>query len=225
MGNGIGFEHYFMNYYLYVPFSKSQEEITIFESAKYLLDLNLISIKDKKNSVNNINNIDFFFKELGELFSKMKDYSKCGVDEIKNKLSDANENKKKIYQKELCSLFAKLNNFIDKKEKISEAKSEKDCLVVLAEINNDNKNKNYLNDIANRIIYGDYVNKNESVEVYLHQRTMKKVKYKKRDFCEVHQVDLDKLDKIKNKLQEVYGQENNQEGIFLFLFLSRFYVL
>lgn len=209
MGNGIGFEHYFLNYYLYLPFTKQQEEITIFESAKYLLDLNLITIKNLKNN----NNIDFFFKELNEILSNMKNYSKCEVDEIKNKLLEANENKRKIYQEEISLLALKLNNFIINKSKekdlnIINAESEKDRLIV--------NDKNHLNEIAKKIIYGDYVNKNESVEVYLHQRTMKKVKYKKRDFSEVHQIDLDKLDKIKNKLKEVYAKENN-DGIFLIL--------
>jgi hypothetical protein len=207
MGNGIGFEHYFLNYYLYLPFSKTQEEITIFESAKYLLDLSLISIKDQ----NSKNSIDNFFKELTEVLSNMKNYSKCEIDEIKNKLNQTNENKRIFYRNEINSIMVKLQKFIHDKE-IEIAKC--DLKLVNQDLIDD---KNNLSEISKRIIYGDYISKNESVEVFLHQRTMKKVRYKKRDFSEVHQIDLEKLEKIKIKLKEEYSKNFN-EGIFQFFY-------
>ena len=50
------------------------------------------------------------------------------------------------------------------------------------------------------IIYGDFKYKNEQVEVFLHQRTSKKVKYKKREYAEIHPISVEMLNEIKNDL-------------------------
>jgi len=201
MGNGIGFEHYFLNYYLYLPFSKTQEEMTIFESVKYLLDLNLITIKDEKG----FQTIEKFFKELRDILLIMKKYSACEVEGIKNELYEINEEKRKIYTNEIHNIIKALQKFSDDglKNKLDMTSQSIYNKNIKCEEKND--------EIVKRIIYGDYINKNELVEVYLHQRTMKKVKYKKRDLSEIHQINLDKLDNIKSKLIDVYTQ-GNKEG-------------
>ena len=50
------------------------------------------------------------------------------------------------------------------------------------------------------IIYGDFKFKNEQVEVYLHQRTSKKVKYRKREYAEIHPISSEILIEIKNEI-------------------------
>ncbi len=216
MGNGIGYEHYFLNYYLYLPYSKIQEEMTIFESVKYLLDLNLIELKDHKSK----KYIDVFFRELSDVLLNMKNYSKCEVDQIKKELRQINKIKIILNYTEINNMISILKNFnIEKNYKNISKNDINKSFIGSKEKLNDNINNNLsnsdLNDISKRIIYGDFINKNESVEVFLHQRTMKKVKYKKRDFSEVHQFDIEKLEKIKNKLKEIYSKEGEDGNIFL----------
>ena len=50
------------------------------------------------------------------------------------------------------------------------------------------------------IIYGDFKFKNEQVEVYLHQRTSKKVKYRKREYAQIHPISSEILIEIKNEI-------------------------
>jgi hypothetical protein len=56
------------------------------------------------------------------------------------------------------------------------------------------------NPLLNNITYGDFKYKNEEVEVFLHQRTSKKVKYKKREYAEIHPLEKEIFLEIKDEI-------------------------
>jgi hypothetical protein len=58
-----------------------------------------------------------------------------------------------------------------------------------------------MGDMVRYVVYGDYKYRNEEVEVFLHQRTMKKVKYKKREFDIIHPIDDKVINSVKEKLR------------------------
>lgn len=178
----IGYEHYFMNYYLYLPFSKNQEYLCITETLKLLNEMNLIS-KDE---------VVELVKKVDGLLKKMKKFSTSDIDQIKEKLSLSNkrvlnntvDNLKKEYKK----LFdeSKFNKFLEDNYLNLKFYDEKD-------------------DICNKVIYGDFIHKNENVEVFLHQRTMKKIKYKKREYDFIHPIDSDILNKIVENKNNIFN--------------------
>ncbi len=49
------------------------------------------------------------------------------------------------------------------------------------------------------IIYGDYRFKNQKVEVYLNQRSSKKVKYKKKEYDEIHPIEKEVISLIRSE--------------------------
>ena len=90
---------------------------------------------------------------------------------------------------EKIKLLSQFNNL--------EVKEIKNCLKIL----NPNNQKNQ---ILKGITYGDFKYKNEQVEVFLHQRTSKKVKYKKREYSEIHPLNEKVIDEI---LREIKSTE------------------
>ncbi len=58
------------------------------------------------------------------------------------------------------------------------------------------------NPLLNNITFGDFKYKNEEVEVFLHQRTSKKVKYRKREYAEIHPLEKEILVEIKDEIEK-----------------------
>jgi hypothetical protein len=133
MKGETGYEHYFINYYLYLPFSKNQEEFCLTKSIDLMQKLNLIEHSKKEE----------FLSVLKSFYNNLKIYNDMPCDEIKHKLKSERKN---------LRTEQPFSNF----------------------------------DPLSLIIYGDFKYKNENVEVYLHQRTMKKVLYKKREYSLIH---------------------------------------
>jgi hypothetical protein len=77
-------------------------------------------------------------------------------------------------------------------------------------INNNNINTEQN---INNIIYGDYLERNSLVEVFLHQRTMKKVKYKKREFDAIHPINKDVIEKVKQNLNKNTTNNNKKSYV------------
>ena len=175
----VGYEHYFMNYYLYLPFSRDQESIAIKESIEILTEMEILKL-DKLNEM---------VEEIEKVYESMKKISVINPKEIKEKLKLPNKKRIDIIKNDMKLQFD--NSF---------------CL-------NDNSSQhpneffNENDEIFSNYIYGDYKYKNENVEVYLHQRTTKKVKYKKREFNLIHPIDKYLL---KNILLHGINNEINQ---------------
>jgi hypothetical protein len=224
INNEVGYEHYFLNYYLYLPYSKNQEEITIFEAIKYLYDMELL-----KNDDININ-LDNFFCELIDILTFIKKYSDKDIKEIEKDLNkeniliiENNNEEKAIISKEFKK-FIKIEEEFNHNSLTNNSnnnKIEKEIIYY----NENNKNKMISNfNLCKNIIYGDYKNKNELVEVFIHQRTMKKVKYKKREYHEIHNINKQQLDIIKKKIKD-YLDNKFQIGIFINNnFLKKYYL-
>ena len=136
MNNEIGYEHHFMNYLLYLPYSVHQEQFTLIETLKLMKEYGIINIRNEIE-------LKSFLNKLIKITDKIKKFNCKEIKEIKN---------------QLCS-------------------------------NSDDE-------LIKFIIHGDYKHKNENVEVYLHQRTMKKVKYKKREYDNIHPIDSELIDNI-----------------------------
>lgn len=190
MKSEIGYEHYFLNYYLYLPFSRNQEISNIVETFKIMSEMNMVSNTNmKKFKESEIQN---FLSSVENIFNKMKNISNLSVREIKDKLSFPNKKRNEIIIKENLKKFEKIfPNYIGKY--IQDFNSEKDSFFY------DEKDEK-----IQHIINGDFVNKNESVEIYLHQRTMKKVKYKKRDYDSIHPIDKDLIQKILENKESLF---------------------
>lgn len=206
MGNGIGFEHYFINYYMYLPFSKYQEDINNLESLKYMIDLNLIEL-DKKNRC--FCNLDFFLTELKEVINNMENFTKLETSEIMNAMKKVNELKIIQIKGEIKKFFHTFQNFYDAKM-ICEYSS------MVNDVQKEEKNNCFSNNNFNNIIYGDYLDKNENIEIYLHQRTMKKVKYKRREYFDIHQMDTYDIEKLRKSLCDLYFNPSQKSKNFNF---------
>jgi hypothetical protein len=63
MKEEIGFEHYFMNYFLYLPFSKEQEFKTVVETLKLMNEWGICKFNEK-------NEVEFFLREIENIFVK-----------------------------------------------------------------------------------------------------------------------------------------------------------
>jgi hypothetical protein len=102
---------------------------------------------------------------------------------------------------------------------ISKFASQDDIDILLNRINNTMKriakfnnidNKEFKNKLLNNVkdedskylIHGDYKYRNNNVEVFMHQRTMKKVKYKKREYDTIHPINTKTIENIRNKILE-----------------------
>jgi hypothetical protein len=186
MKNEIGYEHYFINYFLFIPFSKVQEENTIQETVKIIAKLGIVEFIDH-------NEIKIFYSKVLESMECIKKYSSMEVDKIKNSLNLPNKNLAKDYKLYLTKNFnseSKMNiNF-------NMSMDNNQCFD-----NND--------PILSKIIYGDYKYKNENVETFLHQRTMKKVKYKKREYDLIHPINKDIIGRLVNNTEIFYNTLNN----------------
>jgi hypothetical protein len=191
MKGEIGYEHYFINYYLYLPFSTIQEEVTVKETIKIMHDLGV-------KKFNNSTDFEIFLKDIQSLYIHMENLSSIEVEKIKNNL--------------------KLNN-------------SKRVELIISEIESDYKNifPNYINIINNihktffhendkkfsNIIHSDYKHKNENVEVYLHQRTMKKVKYKKREYPSIHIFNKNLINKLIEHKEEIWNEIKNSQNNYI----------
>jgi hypothetical protein len=98
-----------------------------------------------------------------------------------------------VSQYDIDKLLERVNNAIDKIAKFNsiDNKEIKDRLLSKEQ-----------NDISKYIIYGDYKYKNENVEVFLHQRTMKKVKYRKREYDSVHPINSQTINNVRNRIYD-----------------------
>lgn len=190
MKSEIGYEHYFLNYYLYLPFSRNQEISNIVETFKIMSEMNMVSNTNMKKFTGS--ELQNFLSSVENIFNKMKNISNLSVQEIKDKLSFPNKKRNEIIIKENLKKFEKIfPNYIEKY--VQDFNSKKDSFFY------DEKDEK-----IQHIINGDFVNKNESVEIYLHQRTMKKVKYKKRDYDSIHPIDKDLIQKILENKESLF---------------------
>ncbi len=158
MARQPGNENFFLNYYLYLPFSQKQEEDNIKEILSLLNEMGVVKFKNKED-------LNLFLDSVCKLFSDISDFDKAEVKEIKKELR--RRNKKQGLINDNLSYF-----------------------------NEDNS-------VLSKIIYGDYIYKSENVEVFLHQRTMKKVRYKKRPFSVLHPINSDLIENIKLDADEL----------------------
>jgi hypothetical protein len=191
MKSEIGYEHYFMNYYLYLPFSRNQEISNIVETFKIMSEMNMVSNTGMKKFTDN--ELQNFLNSVQIIFDKMKNISNLSVKEIKERLSLPNKKRNEITVRENLKNFEKIfpnyiGNYV---EKFNDEKKESSFY--------DEKDEK-----VQHLIYGDFVNKNESVEIYLHQRTMKKVKYKKRDYDIIHPIDKELINKILENKENLF---------------------
>lgn len=187
MINGeIGYEHYFINYYLYFPFSQYQEEIAIYETLKIMNNLKILNLES-------VEHLETFLNKLQKWYIAIKKSNDMDKKEIKKLLSIPNERRVNLNTKELLTYQKYFPKF--SKHGIYDK-----------EIYDEN------NASINSIIYGDYINRNQNVEVYLHQRTMKKVKYKKREYDSLHPFNntLAKFQKNKNELFDKIIRESSE---------------
>jgi hypothetical protein len=169
MHNEVGYEHYFINYFLYLPFSKKQEHIVISESVKILINAGILKYED----------LDSFLLSVRNIFNKMKILSNQPLEELNKKLSLPNKKRLNLFFNDDLHIKQLFPNFVNEYLKL--IKNEKFQFFE----ENDNGIK--------YIINGDYIYKNENVEIFLHQRTMKKVKYKKREYDNIHPVDSEMI--------------------------------
>jgi hypothetical protein len=72
----------------------------------------------------------------------------------------------------------------------------------------------YKMSVIGGIIWGDYKYKNEDVDVFLHQRTNKKIKYKKREYSRIHPISKTLLIEIQPEISKII--QNNKEKAILF---------
>ena len=133
----------------------------------------------------------------------MENYSNSDNSEIQKNLNKIDKNKIKSLERIKFKFYFDLINKCEN-NKNNSCFSAPDLLIEIK----DNDPENNIDKISKNIIYGDYKHKNQEVEVFLHQRTMKQIKYKKREFSKIHSIDLDKLEKINNKLKDFY--KNNK---------------
>lgn len=162
MKGEIGYEHYFINYFLFIPFSRDQECESTVEAIKIMIDLNIIKESDYQSLLNSVL----------EISNKIKEFNSCDTTFFKTELSKPNK---------MLRLGYNFNENIY-----------------------DENNKN-----INNIVYGDYKYKNENVEVFLHQRTMKKVKYKKRTYDLIHPINKQTIEKCLSLLKNYQGNTNS----------------
>ncbi len=144
----IGYEHHFMNYLLYLPYSNKQEEDVMIESIKKMKESGISNIKNQED-------LDKLLKKINNVMEKVIAFNNMDNNEIKKRLNE-------------CSR----------------------------------------DDITKDIIHGDYKYKNENVEVFLHQRTMKKIKYKKREYDSIHPIDTKVIDNVRYKILEDLNNVN-----------------
>lgn len=192
MRSEIGYEHYFLNYFLYLPFSHIQEEYVIKDTLKLM---NEMGIK-KFISKDDLNN---FLMEVESLFDDLKNYCESETNFIKNKLNLKNKKRIDIIKEET----SRDKNF---KRFFKNHLQNFDVDDVLKE------NENFYdenNRIVSNIIYGDYMYNNENVEVYLHQRTMKKVRYKKRSYSILHPINKELIEKIIKQSDDLINEMNS----------------
>jgi hypothetical protein len=171
MRGEIGFEHYFMNYFLYLPYSMDQELNSIVETLKIFNELNLFKNEE----------FDLIINRIENFWEKINKISEEDILNIQKNLNLPNKRKidllRGILNKEFGNIF---------KCKLNEISYYNEF---------DDKYKN--------IIYGDFKMKNENVEVYLNQRTMKKVKYKKREFNLIHPINKNVINNVLNNKEKI----------------------
>ena len=63
--------------------------------------------------------------------------------------------------------------------------------------------------LIKHIIYGDYKLKNQKVEVFLNQRTSKKIKYDKKEYEEIHPISKEVIDWAKIELKSHINSNNS----------------
>jgi hypothetical protein len=195
MKSEIGYEHYFLNYYLYLPFSQNQEEFVLKESLKLMHGM---GIKKFSNS----DELTKFLKEIDSLFDDFKNFCDCDVKAIKEKLKLKNKKRIEIILDDLRRGEDYENLFPNHLSSIVKGK------------NFDDKNLFDENDkITSNIIYGDYIYNNENVEVYLHQRTMKKVRYKKRSYSTIHPINKELIQKVTKEVNDLVKEMNSGDFI------------
>lgn len=174
MNGEIGYEHYFINYYLYLPFSMAQEKKVIEDTLKIMFEMKLIK-SISENSTESIAEKELLLK-VANFFHKLNNISQYEAKEIKRKITLQNKQRTENLTNEISKEFKQIfPNFIS--NLLTNLNTEE---IQFYENNKEN---------LQNIVYGDYKLKNENVEVYLHQRTTKKVKYKKREYNLIHPID------------------------------------
>ncbi len=165
------------------------------------------------NRNNSLVKLESFFDELKDTISFIKLFSVSDINQIKHLMENREKLPNYIRINEMNNLLKNFQMFINEKttdnDLINILEEKKNTDDIKVNIENDN-----LNQVKNKIIYGDYTAKNESVEVYLHQRTMKKVKYKKRDYAEIHPMDLIQLESIKERLIDLYSNDLENGNLY-----------
>jgi hypothetical protein len=156
LSNEIGYEHYFQNYLLYLPYSQQQEIMSITEALNVMSAMGIIDIHLKED-------IDTLLNKVQLVMRRISEYNKLDNKVIKEILSKSNP--------------------------IAKGKD----------------------DLIQYIIYGDYKYRNEEVEIYLHQRTMKKIKYKKREFEQIHPINEKVLSEVQKRM--VFNDSSNDNAV------------
>ena len=131
--------------------------------------------------------LDSFLRSVENIYNKMRKISFQPIKEIKQKLSLPNFKRVNLFLSEkFPSDFDRFKNHFPNfvKEYTNSFKKENNIFF--------DEDDNY----TKYIIHGDYIYKNENVEIFLHQRTMKKIKYKKRDYNNLHPVDAEMIKQI-----------------------------
>ena len=191
MKSEIGYEHYFLNYFLYLPFSQIQEDKIIKDSLKYMNELGLVKFSK-------IEDIKIFMEDVNCLFEEIKKYCESDVKLVKQKLKLMNKRRIDVIIEELRDDKIMKKYFPISSDNIfSIISSEKKLFF-------DENEK-----IMSNIIYDDYKYNNENVEVYLHQRTMKKVRYKKRSYNLIHPINNELIQKLIKESDSLFNEMNS----------------
>jgi len=197
MKSEIGYEHYFLNYFLYLPFSQKQEESVLKESLKLM---NVMGIKKFGNS----EELKQFLEGVRNLFDDIKKFCDSDVKEIKKGLNMDNKKRVEIILGEFRREGSEFNNLFPNH-----------FTSVLKGESNENRIFYDENDkILSNFIYGDYIYNNENVEVFLHQRTMKKVRYKKRSYSAIHPINKELIDKITKEAADLLNDMNSGDYLY-----------
>lgn len=210
MSQDTGYEHYFMHYYLYLPYSRNSVYQTHKKALYYMKTHNFItSYKDEvdhkhiylSNASNKLTNEDLKkliveYKTVCKSLSNIQKLDKIKLYALFKDL-DLNEFDDLEISQELRSLSSTSTNT-----------NHSDVSNNSITIDNSNKRDYYYNLALQRIIYGDFF-ENKNIEVNLQQRKTQKVKYKKITFSEQHRFD-DELENLLNKfIDEQLGNEEN----------------
>ena len=135
----------------------------------------------------------------------MKNFCDCDVKEIKKGLKIDNKKRVEIILDEIRRESSEFYNlFPNHFTSVIKGKSNENRIFY------DENDK-----ILSNFIYGDYIYNNENVEVFLHQRTMKKVRYKKRSYSTIHPINKELIDKITKEADDFLNEMNTGDYFYL----------